>query len=130
MTAARVSTPLADVMKEGGILYVEFRPNAKATLDDARAHVEAIQALAAGRAMPMLADIRLVGHMSVEVRRYMGRPEVLRGVSALAVRVESSFSRILGSVVLAVTRTHCPTKLFTDHESAREWLRAGVAASD
>jgi hypothetical protein len=69
-------------------------------------------------------DIREAVPLAADVRRYYSGP-VLQSFSALALLIHASpLGRMIGNVYLRVANTAIPTRLFTNEDSAIEWLRS------
>jgi hypothetical protein len=114
----------ADVYAEAdGTVVVRFHNAVRLTrelsAEVARAHVAA----ANGEKRPALADVR--GLISVDrgSRQVAAGGDVVAVTQRMAILVGNPVTRVLGSFFLRVTTPGYPTRLFTDEQQARAWLR-------
>jgi hypothetical protein len=116
-------TPTAVVtLQDDRIITVRIRGGVAQTVSDAEKNLAAALELRDGQRRPILVDIRDAVPLDAEVRRcYSG--EVLVGFSRLALLIRASpLGRMIGNVYLRVANTRIPTRLFTDEQSALQWL--------
>ncbi len=92
-------------------------------LEDAVEMMAAHRELTGGRARGLLMDIRAVRALPREVRTYFTRPEHVEVHRAVALLVGSPLSRAIGNFFLGFNKPAMPMRLFSDEESALEWLR-------
>lgn len=71
---------------------------------------------------PCLFDIRLMGKVTKEARDYLAN-EGNDLVTASALVVGSSVIKIIANFFIIVNKPKNPTRMFTDKESAIEWLQ-------
>ena len=106
---------------DGIFMVTAVQTEGEHTPEQARANVEVIREMAAGKRHPMLLDIRVSAPMSRETRAiYNDAQREL--VIAQAVVVGSTFSRINGNIFLRLMSPVHPMKLFTDPGAALAWL--------
>lgn len=117
-------TLTATVALRDGVVSVRVRAAVAQTVADAEQNLAAALQLRDGQRRPILVDIRDAVPLDAEVRRcYSG--EVLVGFSALALLIKANpLGRMIGNVYLRVANTRIPTRLFTDEDSALQWLRS------
>jgi len=109
-----VRVTLGDASHEAGQIYGHR---------DALDAVNLANELAADlREIYSLTDIRRLRRASKEARA-MAAPSKARRMALL---VESPVTRMLGNAYQLVSRPQCPVRMFTDEDSAVEWLRAGM----
>ena len=84
---------------------------------------EAVKSVIGGKTCLLFADIRNTDPVDAESRRYFSRPETKELIRAVALLVQSPFSRVVGSLFLGVNRLPIPVRLFTSEEQALEWLK-------
>ena len=118
-------TPTAVVsLNDDRIVTVRIIPGVAQTVTDAELNLAAALDLREGTRRPILVDIRDAVPLAAEVRRYYSGP-VLQSFSALALLIHASpLGRMIGNVYLRVANTAIPTRLFTNEDSAIEWLRS------
>lgn len=78
--------------------------------------------LANGRTFPVFSDLRVVKNSSREARERMASMDGGRGVSAVAVLVNSKVQRVIYNFFHSIYKAPAPAKLFTDKEKALAWL--------
>lgn len=78
---------------------------------------------------PLLVDIRRLGSVDGDARRYATSDAVDSMMSAMAIVVGSTVSMVIGTLFLGFNRPNYPTRIFTDTERALLWLR-GYATDD
>lgn len=111
-------------MNGDGIVTVRVRPAQKQSLADAEQNLAAALEARAGVRRPLIVDISEAMPLDADVRRYYSGP-VLQGFTAIALVIHASpLGRMIGNVYLRVANTVIPTRLFTNHDSAVEWLRS------
>lgn len=74
-----------------------------------------------GVAYPCLFDITKVKHSTKEARDYLAN-EGSELVAASAILVNSPVVRMMANFFIMVNKPNNPTRMFTDKESAIEWL--------
>lgn len=105
-----------------GILYIHFKPNITITEDIAREIVAARKEFTEGKTYPGIGDDSGIWGIEKGARDYFASTEGTSGVSAAALVLKSSFSKILGNFILKVSRPTQPARIFTSQEKALEWL--------
>lgn len=97
-------------------LHLSWTPGSQVDLDDAMKSIEKMQALSAGRALPLLVEISDVT-MNAAAR---GAYETAKAVSAVAI----VGSTVVDKVAAAALGRHgfCPHAYFTSRAEALEWL--------
>ncbi|MGV3504805.1 MAG: hypothetical protein ACO1O1_13940 [Adhaeribacter sp.] len=104
-----------------GIFYMLYHPLDLLELDVAKKIVEDRLALMGGEAYPCLFDITKVRQSSKEARDYMA-DEGNDLVLASAILVTSPMLKMMANFFIMVNKPKNPTRMFTDRESALEWL--------
>ena len=117
-------TSAADVFAEAdGTVIFRFhersRLDAVNTAELIRAHVAA----AAGAKRPVLVDLRGLAWADREARAMGAGKEPTSATSCMALLVGNPVTRFLGNFFLSVTRPVFPTRIFTNEDEARAWLR-------
>ena len=122
----------ADVTRAGGPLFWEpLGPDGIAriryavgdivTEDLARATMVEFKALARGKRLPALVDIRLMKSVTREARAVFGNAG--DSFSALALLASSPRTQLIANFFLGLSRPQVPRQMFTDEEKAVAWLR-------
>ena len=108
-----------------GILEYRYAPGAVVDLEFARAIVhDARELLGDDAPAPSLVEPGNVKEFTREARTYFAESADNQAVSSsVALMVESPATRIIGNVFMKVSKPRIPTKLFTNREAARAWLR-------
>lgn len=110
---------------ENGILYGTFAHDLHLSLDIAKSSVEARIFLSKGQSYPLVVDMRGIKSTTRDARRYMATMGTTL-VKACALITGSALNRAIGNVFLSIDRPSVPSRLFTDEEKAREWLKGFV----
>ena len=134
MYAGDMSAPITTAahriwVDELGILRLEVLPGGEVDLREAEAAMAASVALAQGRPLPVLVDLRQLRRITREARIYMGSSEEGRAIiAAFAFVVSSSLTRTFANFFLHLNRFRqpFPVKIHGDVEHARAWLIAAV----
>lgn len=110
-------------MNGDGIVTVRVRSGQRQSLADAQENLTAALEVRGGVRRPVLVDICEAVPLDADVRRYYSGP-VLEGFTAIALVIHASpLGRMIGNVYLRVANTVIPTRLFTNRDSARQWLK-------
>ena len=84
---------------------------------------EAIRELSGGQVpLPIMVDITPPHQTDVDARRYGTTPAALEITRRLALLTNSPVTRMMGNAFLLAKRPPYPTRLFSDEQSAIEWL--------
>jgi len=110
-------------VSRAGFLHLFWTPGSQVDLDDAMKSIEKMQALSAGRALPLLVEISDVT-MNAAAR---GAYETAKAVSAVAI----VGSTVVDRVAAAALGRHgfCPHAYFTSRAEAIEWLDGPASSS-
>ena len=94
-------------------------------IDDAIENVEASKKLSGGKRAPLFIDIRKIKSQTRECQMYYSGVEGCKVFSAVAILVDSAFSRIMANFFLGLRRPiePVPIRLFTDKDEAIIWLK-------
>lgn len=124
MIANEVRTRTALVYKdEHGIARVTILPDVDETLADAQENERALTTVRGNSHLPMLVDMRSMKSQTRESRQHYGSPAATRGITAVALLVESRVSMLIANFFIAVVKTTTPTKIFTVEAEAVAWLK-------
>jgi hypothetical protein len=121
--APQVQTAVADVyVEDDGTLVLRFHNQARAVGDQGAEVVHTHVAVAAGRKLRTLADVRGIAAVDHSTRQLAAGPTLAAVTLRMAVLVGDPLSRTLGNFFLRVARPAYPTRLFSDEAAARRWL--------
>jgi len=109
-------------LRKDGIVHCIALPDAYITLEDAKENIQAINKVAGGIKSPVLVDIRKSSGAAKEARKYFSSPEVATVQSAVAMLIDSGFSKLMGNFFIGLNKPLFPLKLFTNMDEALEWL--------
>ncbi len=107
--------------EEGIVMYV-WDQKVKVTEEDMRSFKAAQIELCGHRRMPFFMDMRGVTSASKGARKY-SKNELGDVLSAMALRVGNTLSRVIGSIFLGIDKPPYPVKLFTSQDKALKWLK-------
>ncbi len=105
-----------------GILHCIFTNSPNMTLEIAKHCVQQRLAASAGKSYPCMVDIRDMKTATTEAREYFAN-EGSKGVTGGALIIGSQVTKMLANLFLLVNRPKIPTRMFTDENAAREWLK-------
>jgi len=117
-------------LREDGIVHCVAKPEAYITLEDAQENIQAISKIAKGIKSPVLVDIRKSSGASKEARKYFSSPEVATVQSAVAMLIDSGFSKLMGNFFIGLNKPLFPLKLFTNMDEAIKWLAPFTTRND
>lgn len=103
-----------------GIVQLAQIPQTTVLIEDARAAMEAMAQLTGGRPSPLLVDMHDVGPQDRRTRAEWTSRSDLQ--SAVALIVGSPLSRVLGNLLLTVSKPQFPVRLFDNEAAAVAWL--------
>ncbi len=112
-------------LRSDGIVQLVWAPGSVIVLEDAVAAIQAVTSLSGERRRPMLVDV----HQAGQVDR-AARGELSSGgdvVSAVGAIVGTPLSRMMGNLIINVSRPQVPMRLFDDEATAIAWLRTFLA---
>ena len=111
-------------LRQDGIVQVVWAPRATALLEDATATLDAMAQLTGGRRSPLLVDMRDTGPQDRITRAEWSSRSDLQ--SAVALIVATPLSRLLGTLLLRVSKPPFPIRLYDNETSAAAWLKGFV----
>ena len=107
---------------DNGIVHAVSLPGSVHTLEEARANMEATAKLTEGKRRPRLVDLRKLGSIEREARRYYAGEENAKVVNAAAMLVGSPLTRVAAYFFFTISKPIFPVRLFTNEEKALKWL--------
>jgi len=112
-------------LRPDGIVQLVWGPGVAMGLEDAIAAIDAMTELTGGRRSPLLVDRHDAGPQDRPARvEFVRRGDL---VSAVALIVATSLSRMMGKFFLNVSKPMAPTRLFDDEAAALAWLQEFAA---
>ena len=111
---------------ENGIIRGVLFSEDEHTLALAQINSEVVKKIANGMKCPMFMDISRCKSISHEARAHYARGNASNRVSACALLVGSSVSKIIGNFFLSINKPFYPTRLFTSEADSIAWLRRFV----
>src|SRR5688572_2145269 len=115
-------TPYLKIWKESEILHCVFAEKLDITLEIARSCVETRLKFSNGVSYPCLIDMKHIRSANKEAREYLAT-EGAKLVKAGALLIGSSLTRMIGNIFLSLNKPKVPSRLFTDENEARLWLK-------
>ena len=107
---------------EDGILVCIIKKMDVLDLATTRICVEQRKEFVGGQSYPTVFDITQVRHSTKDARDFLAN-EGNELVSASAILVSSPMLRMMANFFIMVNKPKNPTRMFTDKESALEWLQ-------
>ncbi|MHB8893511.1 MAG: DUF7793 family protein [Candidatus Limnocylindrales bacterium] len=107
-------------LRPDGIVQLVLASGTAMVLEDALAATVAVAALTGGRRGPLLVDVHDAGQADRAARLELSSRDDL--VSAVGVIVGTPLSRMMGNLIMNVSRPQMPLRLFDDEASAVGWL--------
>lgn len=108
---------------DDGIGRVVYPPQAEVTLMDAQAIITTMQTLTGGAAVPLCVDMVKIKSMTGESRQYFASEASTRAVTAVALLIGSTVTRVMGNFFLGLNKPTFPVKMFTAEPEAIAWLK-------
>lgn len=107
---------------DDGILFTDNPPGVHVTVEDAREITRIFQGLAPDGA-PLCVNLDNGSSQDRAVRDYFANDPIhLQTYSACALLVGGAASKILANFFMGLNKPKRPTRLFTSHDRALEWL--------
>ena len=107
-------------LRPDGIVQVVWLPRTTVLLEDATATLDAMAELTCGRRSPLVVDMRDTGPQDRRTRAEWTSRTGLQ--SAVALIVGTPLSRMLGNLLLMITKPQFPVRLFDNEAAAIAWL--------
>lgn len=105
------------------ISWLVFLDEAEVEEEDAITIIQTASQTFVGERFVVLADIRQLKSISNEARQYFSGGDAENLHLALAILVENTATRLLANFFINFHKPTRPTRIFTDEEQAREWLK-------
>ena len=108
---------------ENDICVTLVKPNAIIELEDAMQNSDSVSKLSDGKIYPMLVNLKEIKSISKDARDHFSMQGRTPGVSAIGILIKSPVSSIIGNFFLGLNKSVVPTKLFTNDDKAKNWLK-------
>ena len=111
-------------MDENGIVKTRVKPSCDIHLEDAIENsklVNSFELKQNQKGYPLIVDLRELKSITKEARKYFAMKNRETKVIAIAMVVESSFSRMVANFYLGINKPNVPVKLFNEDWKAEEW---------
>lgn len=114
--------PYVTMWMDENLLCARYINDLHMTLEIAKSCVRARLLFSKGESFALLIDMRGIKSVTPDARKYMA------GVGAILVKAGamitgSPLNRTIGNIFLAIDKPPVPSRLFTDEQKARQWLR-------
>lgn len=109
-------------LDDSGIIIAVGETHSIHTLEHALENHAINFKVAAGIPRPFLIDITKVKAMSREAREFYAGPEPAKFLTAVAIVTRSNIGKIVANFFIGLTKPRLPTRMFTDHAEAMQWL--------
>jgi hypothetical protein len=119
-SSARIS------MLEHNIVLAEDKQDIPIGLQHAVENMKVVNSIHSQKNWGLLVDSRKTKSMDKDARDYYSRLDKKPGCAALAILIESNFSKVIANFFIGFSRPEFPTKLFTSKEEAMEWLKEKI----
>lgn len=110
--------------RRDGIVQEDFNKNAEVNKDDVLDIVKIANDFYAENKNLVFVDISDIKSVTYEARNYLKSDEAFMNVKAVAYKVHSRSSVIIGNFLNTVNKPQFPTKLFTSENKAVSWLKS------
>jgi hypothetical protein len=108
-----------------GIAMTAFDDGAELVFEHTRPYTEALRKVQGGAVTPLLLDYKKLKSVTKECRDYYAKdPDHLSTISAAALVVNSSLTRMIANFFIGLNKSARPTRMFNDRESAIKWLQS------
>lgn len=113
-----------------GILYIRLLENAEIDLTRSKEMQRASVEITKGDKFVALIDARAKVTVTKEAREWGSTKEAHGKMIAQAIWVNSLANRLVGNFIIQFHKPYAPTKLFSDENTALEWLRGQKSMND
>ncbi len=108
---------------QDGILHEDFFPDVEVELDDVKEIVAIATKYFSGDNL-VFVDISKLRGVSYDARNYLKTDEASANAKAVAYKVRTKRSQIIGNFLNSVNTPQFKTKLFVDDDKALNWLKS------
>lgn len=114
--------PHGRIWLEKGIVFTEYPPEYKMTLELAREGVEERLSISGGVTRPLLADVRNLKRVDDAAMKFLASEEAVQYLSAIAIVKETPIQNLFANFYLKFDKPRVPTRLFSAMDKALRWL--------
>jgi hypothetical protein len=114
---------------EDGIVHLRPHARRQQTLDDAVENVAAVGRLAGAERRPLLVHFQEAVALTPECRAYYTSENATNVVCKVAMVTSSMLGRVIGNIMIGMTDSVTPVRLFDSEERALEWLGQAAAST-
>ncbi|MCB1191876.1 MAG: hypothetical protein H7A23_00470 [Leptospiraceae bacterium] len=108
---------------DNNILLIEEQPGFHVTLELAMENIKFANQISEGKNCGLLVDSRKMKGMTKEARDLYARKDSMPCIMAMAILINSPFTKIMANFFLAFSKPEFPTCIFTSKEEAIRWLK-------
>lgn len=108
---------------EESIVLIEEKQGAEIILHDAIEVTKTVSEIVKQGRWGILTDLRSIKSISKEARDYYSKNEMAPGRVAIALLIDSYFSKVMANFFIGFSKPITPTQMFTSKEEAIEWLK-------
>jgi len=109
-------------LADNGVVHIEPIARRQQGLDDAIENVNAVAQVAAGVRRPLLVHFQQAAAQTPECRAHYTSEGASRHISACAIVTSSVLGRVIGNLMIGMSETNLPLKLFDSPQAAEKWL--------
>lgn len=114
---------------DDGIIYSIGKPDISQNEQDALENLSVIKKLSEGLPTPQICDINNVRFVSREAKDIYGSNEYASLVSAMALIVESTYSKVNANYMEQIVKPAYPSETFNSIDEARAWVLETVSST-
>ena len=118
----KLETAYMTLWIDDGILHCKFCDSLDMDLDIAKNCVGERVTFSNFTSYPCLIDMKGLVSVTKEAREYMAADGSLF-ITAGALLVNNSLTKMLGNLFLNINKPKVPTRIFTEEEEAKKWLK-------
>lgn len=115
-------SPYISMWMEENIMCCKYADDLHVSLEVAKSCVEGRIFFSKGKSSVLLIDMRGIKSITRDARDYMASVGAIL-VIAGALITGSQLNRTIGNIFLTIDKPPVPTKLFTNEQKARQWLK-------
>ncbi|MCB0429892.1 MAG: hypothetical protein H6585_04075 [Flavobacteriales bacterium] len=122
-TESTIQTPFGTISQSGNLLIADLKPDQYLNLEATRNILDALDRLAEGKRFPLLSVVGKNTIADPESRQYVADTVRKDAISKHAAVVTTFGQQLIGNFFVAFNKPIVPTKIFSNRESALEWLQ-------
>ena len=127
-SARRIQTTACVLsLEDSGIVVMQVHKGASVGEKEAKEIVQGTSQVLPLKPTPHLVDIRGLKKITWEARRILRENDPGPGISRLAFVTSSFATTAIGSVLMSITKSSYPTRIFRNEIQARAWLLEGAS---